>query len=79
MLIAAAATAGLPLLVIAYLMFRLKLQFGVHALLLAVVVVAIPCGWVVRELERAHRRKSYSNTNPVRTDRIVRSSPAEKA
>jgi hypothetical protein len=57
-LIAVAATAGLLLSVIACLVFRLKSQFGLRTLLLAVVVVAIPCGWVGRELGRARQQRA---------------------
>jgi hypothetical protein len=57
-LIAVAATAGLPLWVVACRVFRLKSQFGLRTLLLAVVVVAIPSGWLSRELERARNQRA---------------------
>jgi hypothetical protein len=57
-LIAVAATAGIPLWVIACCVFRLKSQFGLRTLLLAVVVVAIPSGWMSRELERARNQRA---------------------
>ena len=57
-LIAVAAATVLLLSVIACLVFRLKSQFGLRALMLAVVVVAIPSGWAVRELESARRQRA---------------------
>lgn len=56
-LIAVAATAGLPLWGVACRVFRLKSQFDLRTLLLAVVVVAIPSGWVGREFERARHQR----------------------
>lgn len=57
-LIAVAATAGLPLWGIACRVFHSKSQFGLRTRLLAVVVVAIPSGWMSRELVRARNQRA---------------------
>jgi hypothetical protein len=64
---AVAAAAGLPLLlslwvvacrVFRFRVFRLKSQFGLRTLLLAVVVAAVPSGWLAGELERARQQRA---------------------
>ena len=55
-LIAVEGTAGLLLCVVACRVF-IKSQFGLRTLLLTVVVVAVPCGWMGRELERARHQR----------------------
>ena len=64
MLIAVAATAGLQLWVIAFRVFRLKSPFGLRTLMLAVVVVAVPSGWVGRELQRARDQRELVERFP---------------
>jgi hypothetical protein len=59
--ITVAATALLLLLLMAWgltsRLFQRKAQFSLATLLWMVPVVAIPCGWLARELELAHRQK----------------------
>jgi len=61
-LITVAATAiALLLLVVCMLIsrfFKTKAQFSLATLLLMVAVVAVPCGWLARDIERARRQRA---------------------
>ena len=42
---------------LAALVFRLRFQFSIRSLLLLVVVVAVPCGWLETEMKQAKKQR----------------------
>jgi hypothetical protein len=64
-LITVAATAAalllLAILVIVSRFFRAKSQFGLATLLLMVPLMALPCGWLAKELQQAERLDALIN------------------
>ena len=41
----------------AALVFRLRIQFSIHALLVLAVAVALPCSWLAAEMKKARKQK----------------------
>jgi len=64
--LAAVASAGVAMLLmlawwLASLMFRWRFQFGIRALLVLVVAVAVPCSWMAVESRIARRQRDVRN------------------
>jgi hypothetical protein len=55
--IAAAVLLGFLFAFLIALLFRWRFQFGVSFLLLLAVAVALPCGWLTEDLERAKQQE----------------------
>lgn len=65
-LVAAAVTAFFLLLLAAWVLvgwiFKAKRQFGLATLLLAVLAVAFPCGWLARQFDLVRQRQQLAAT-----------------